>query len=312
MRILVVGAGAMGCLFAARLKMAGNDVILFEIVEEWADKINRRGIKVEGVTGEYGVQVHAFSKTIPSSPDLVLMCVKSYDTRSAAEAIRLLLRPDTAVLTLQNGLGNVETLTQILEGSKVLGGITSEGATVLAPGKIRHAGRGETLIGAEKEKRTLVESIVLVFRGAGFACSSVENVQSLIWGKLIINVGINALTAITRLRNGRLPQFKGTRLILEQAVLEAVAVATAKNVELPYPDPVARTLKICQATSENVSSMLQDVLKKRTTEIESINGAIVREGKTLSIPTPVNLTLTSLVQSIQESYRESISTLDSR
>jgi 2-dehydropantoate 2-reductase len=179
MQILVVGAGAMGCLFAARLKMAGDDVILFEVVEEWADQINREGISVKGVTGEYIVQVPVFSKTISFSPDLVLMCVKSYDTRSAAGAIRQWLRPDTAVLTLQNGLGNVETLTETLQGSKVLGGVTSEGAPVLAPGRIRHAGRGETLIGADKERLALVESAVSSFRRAGFTCSSVENVQSL-------------------------------------------------------------------------------------------------------------------------------------
>jgi 2-dehydropantoate 2-reductase len=129
-------------------------------------------------------------------------------------------------------------------------------------------------------------------------------VEDLIWGKLIVNVGINPLTAITRLKNGRLPDLPSTRMIMEEAVKEAVAVAQAKGIDLPYSDPLARVIEVCHATAENVASMLQDVLNRRETEIDAINGAIVREGKIMNIPTPVNFTLLSLVHAIQDTYQE--------
>ena len=144
------------------------------------------------------------------------------------------------------------------------------------------------------------------FSSAGFTTRSAANVTDLIWGKLVINVGINALTAITGVKNGLLPKIKGTKWIMEEAVREAAAVAHAKGIHLPYPDPFERVVEVCRATSENIASMLQDVLRQRITEVVFINGAIVREGKALKIPTPVNLTLTCLVQAIQETYDQSV------
>jgi 2-dehydropantoate 2-reductase len=151
-----------------------------------------------------------------------------------------------------------------------------------------------------------VAEISSAFNGAGFDTRSVENVRDLIWGKLVINVGINALTAITRLKNGRLPEIDGSRMVMAEAVNEAVAVARQKGISLPYPDPLGRVLEVCRATAGNIASMLQDVLKQRNTEVEFINGAIVREAKDLGVPTPVNHTLTCLVQAIQKTYHERI------
>ncbi|MBW1721777.1 MAG: 2-dehydropantoate 2-reductase [Deltaproteobacteria bacterium] len=306
MNFLVVGAGAMGCLFSARLKGAGYEVALLEKVPERARRINEQGIRVEGISGEYTAHVQAFIEVPSFSPDVVLICVKSTDTRKAAEGVRACVGPESRILTLQNGLGNVEILEEIFGKDRVLGGVTAEGATVLAPGHIRHAGRGETLIGPRSGEGNPVEEIVSAFNRAGFKSRSIENVQDLIWGKLIINVGINALTALTGLKNGRLVKFEGTLAIMEKAVEEADAVARAKGIHLPYPDPLARVKEVCEATAENVASMLQDILNKKTTEIDFINGAIVREGEALGIPTPVNFTLTALVRTIQKSYDERI------
>jgi 2-dehydropantoate 2-reductase len=306
MKFLVVGPGAMGCLFAARLKKAGYSVTLLDYRKERADEINAQGIIVEGVTGEYTVKVPALSGELPSPPDLALICVKSYKTREAGQTIKPWLAPQTAVVSLQNGLGNVEILQDIFGRERVLCGVTAQGATLLGTGKIRHAGQGETIIGPEKGFEGTVEKIVAAFNGAGFKTRSANNVNDLIWGKLIINVGINALTAITGLKNGRLPHVEGTRLILEEAVKEAVSVARAKNIQLPYADPVGRVMEVCEATAGNVASMLQDVLKQKITEIDFINGAIVREGSSMGIPTPVNSVLTSLVQAVQETYKERV------
>lgn len=306
MRFLIVGPGAMGCLFAARLKNAGYDVTLLDYIEERAEQINEQGIMVEGVSGEYKVNVPTLAGNIPTPPDLVLICVKSYKTREASQAIKRGLGPDTLVVTLQNGVGNLEILEEMFGRQRVLGGVTSEGATVLGPGKIRHAGQGETIIGPGGDPNSPAEKLVSAFNQAGFKTRSADNVNDLIWGKLIINVGINALTAITRLKNGRLPELRGTHLIMEEAVKEAVAVAKAKDIQLPYPDPLGRVIEVCQATAGNIASMLQDVLNQRETEVDFINGAIVREGKAAGIPTPVNFTLTSMVQVIQDTYQERI------
>lgn len=304
MRFLIVGAGAMGCLFAARIKTAGYDVTLLEKVAEWADHINEHGISVEGVTGEYRVNVPAFSGKPEMDPDAVLICVKSNHTREAAEALKVWLKPETFLVTLQNGTGNIEILEEIFGKEHVLGGVTAEGATVLGPGTIRHAGQGETLIGPKGEPGSPVEEIVSALNKAGFKARSVENVQELVWGKLIINVGINALTALMGVKNGLLPHFEGTRAVMEEAVREAVEVARAKQIRLPYPDAVGRVREVCEATAGNIASMLQDVLNKKITEIDFINGAIVREGRSLGIATPVNFTLTSLVRAIQQTYEE--------
>ena len=306
MNFLVVGPGAMGCLFAARLKKAGYDVVLLDYDKERAQQINRQGIAVEGVTGKYNVKVLALAERLPEAPNFALICVKAYKTKEAAQAIKPWLSRETSVVTLQNGVGNVEILKEIFGSERVYGGVTAEGATLLGPGKIIHAGQGETIIGPAGEPNGPVEKIISVLNQAGFKARSVDNVEDLIWGKLIINVGINALTALTRLKNGRLPELDGTRKIMEEAVTEAVSVAKTKNIQLPYPNPINRVREVCQATAGNIASMLQDVLKERMTEIDFINGAIVREGNSLGIPTPVNHTLTCLVRTIQETYEERI------
>ncbi len=307
MDFLVVGPGAMGCLFAAGLERAGLDVSLLDYRPERAAEINRNGIRVEGVSGTFEVRVPATVGPVNSEPGFVLICVKSHQTEAAGRAVHSLLDKDPVVVTLQNGLGHVETLEKIFGRGRVLGGVTSEGATLLETGRVRHAGRGETVVGPRGEPGGDAEGLAEAFVRAGFETRCADQVQHLIWGKLLVNVGINALTALTRLPNGRLPDLPGTRQVMEKAVAEAEAVASASGIRLPYPDPLDRVIQVCRATEKNVSSMLQDVLRERVTEVDYINGAIVREGTALGIPTPTNETLTSLVQSVQETYRERLS-----
>jgi 2-dehydropantoate 2-reductase len=306
MNFLIVGPGAMGCLFAASLKRAGFKVTLLDYHQERAAEINARGVRVEGIGGEYVAQVPTVVGEGPPDTDLVLVCVKSPKTMEAARGIEPWIPGGAKVMSLQNGLGNLEILAGIFGEDRVMGGVTAEGATLLGPGHVRHAGQGDTEIGPAGDPRGVVERTVSAFNRAGFRTKSTDRVTELIWGKLIINVGINALTAITGLKNGLIPEIEGTRLIMEDAVREAVAVAKAKGVRLPYPEPLERVKEVCRLTAANIASMLQDVLGRRMTEIDFINGAIVREGKTLNIPTPVNHTLTALVRAIQESYQERV------
>jgi len=306
MKFLVVGPGAMGCLFAARLKIAGNEVMLLDYDEQRAERISEQGVTVTGVSGDYRVPITAIVGSHPFTPDFILICVKSNNTREAGEGASSFAGPDTEVVTLQNGLGNIETLEAIFGPEKVLGGVTAQGATLLEAGRIRHAGKGETVIGPAGRRGSSAHALSVSLNSAGFETHLVDGVEELIWGKLIINVGINALTAVVRVKNGRIAAIHGVSKVMEDAVSEALRVAEAKGIHLPYDEPLERVLSVCEATKDNVSSMLQDVIKGKRTEIEMINGAIAKEGERLGIPTPVNRVLTYLVQGIQETYQDRV------
>jgi 2-dehydropantoate 2-reductase len=229
--------------------------------------------------------------------------VKSYDTKEAAISTKPLVGEDTRVLTLQNGIGNIEIIGEVVGNDRVIGGVTNQGATLLAEGHIRHAGKGETVIGRIDGKIPVeMRSIREIFNKAGLETRISRDIKGLLWSKLIINVGINALTAITRLNNGRLIEFEGTRKILREAVTEAIRIAKRKRIKLIYDDPLAKVEAVCEATATNVSSMLQDVLRKKRTEIDFINGVIVRQGQELGIPVPVNSILLDLVKTLEASY----------
>lgn len=304
MKIVIVGPGAMGGLLAAFLSKSKEEIWLLDKDKERALKINQEGIILEGISGNWQAQVKATAdpKEIGQA-DLVIICVKSYNTKEAITHARLLVGDNTEVLTLQNGIGNIEVIAEVAGNDRVIGGVTNEGATLLGTGRIRHAGRGETVIGRIDGKIPVqMRSIREILNKAGFETRVSRDIKGLLWSKLIINIGINALTAITRLNNGRLVEFEGTRKILREAVTEATKIAKRKRIKLIYDDPLAKVEAVCEATAANVSSMLQDVLRKKRTEIDFINGVIVRQGQELGIPTPVNSALTDLVKTIEASY----------
>jgi len=309
MKVVIVGPGAMGSLFAAHLAKNNNvNVVLFDKSGERADILNHRGISVEGVSGKWQVKVpvEVDLKAFEGS-ELIIICVKSYDTKSAINRIKDAIPEDCPVLTLQNGVGNIENISEILGQERVLGGVTNQGATLLEPGRIRHAGRGETIIGRIDGKIPVeMRRIREVFNNSGLNTRISRDIRSLIWSKLIINVGINALTAILRLPNGRLLDFEGSKNILRAAVTEALKVAKRKRIKLVYDDPLAKVESVCEATAGNISSMLQDVLRKRRTEVDYINGVIVRQAQSLGTPCVVNKILLDLVKIIEFSYKYSI------
>jgi len=304
MKIAVVGPGAMGCLLAAFLTRAKCEVWLLDKDSSRAARLNQSGISIEGVSGNWKAQVKSTAEPKDiGTAELVVICVKSYDTKSAITAAKSLVGEDTAVLTLQNGIGNIELISEVVGPEKVIGGITNMGATLLDTGKIRHAGKGETVLGRIDGKIPVeIRSIREVFNRAGLETRISRDIKGFLWSKLLINAGINPLTAITRLNNGRLLDFEGTRKIISLAVSEGTKVAKRKRIKLIYDDPLAKVEAVCQATSGNISSMLQDVLRKRPTEIDFINGVIVRQAQELGIPVPVNALLFDLVKTIESSY----------
>ncbi len=303
MKILIIGPGAMGCLFAGFLSKT-QQVLLLDKNPARAKFINENGIRIEGISGEWQAKVNATADSSSiKEVDLILVCVKSYNTKEAISRAKSLIGDNTLVLTLQNGLGNIEVIGEVAGQERVIGGVSNQGATLLADGHIRHAGRGETVIGRIDGKIPVqLREIREAFNKVGLETRISRDIKGLIWSKLIINVGINALTAVTKLNNGRLVEFEGTARVLRDAVTEAVKVAKKKRIKLIYDDPLAKVEAVCEATATNVSSMLQDVLKQKKTEIDFINGVVVRQGQSLGIPTPVNSVLVDLVKTIESSY----------
>ncbi len=310
MKIVIIGPGAMGCLFAAFLsKSKSAEVWLLDRNKERARLIDEQGIGLEGVSGIWQAKVRASSQAGEiGKADVVIICVKSYDTKEAIESAKALLDEHSIVITLQNGIGNIEVLSEVVGSDRVIGGVTNHGSTVLGAGSIRHAGKGDTVIGRIDGKIPVeLREIREIFNKCGLETRISRDIKGLLWSKLIINVGINALTCITGLNNGRLVEFEGTRQILRDAVTEAVKVVKKKRIKLIYDDPLAKVEAVCEATSANVSSMLADVLNKRRTEIDFINGVIVRQGMSLGIPTPVNAILTDLAKTIESTYKIRVS-----
>jgi len=308
MKIVIVGPGAMGCLYAAFLSRSKEEIWLLDKNKERAERIAQEGISVEGVSGNWRAQVNA---TVDAqkigSADLIIISVKSYDTKEAIAGASPLIGENTKILTLQNGIGNIEIISEVAGSEKVIGGATNLGATLMDTGKVRHAGRGETIIGRIDGKIPVeMRYIRELFNKVGLQTRISRDIKGLLWSKLIINAGINALTAITRLNNGRLVEFEGVRRVLREAVSEATKIAKRKRIKLIYDEPLAKVEAVCEATAGNVSSMLQDVLRKKRTEIDFINGVIVRQGQESGISTPVNSALVDLVKTIEASYNLTI------
>ncbi|MGE4413644.1 MAG: ketopantoate reductase family protein [Candidatus Caldatribacteriota bacterium] len=309
MKITIVGAGAMGSLFGGLLAESGNEVLLIDIWQEHVDAINNKGLWIEGLSGDRFIKIKAATKASKTggSSDLLIVFVKSYHTETAAKNISSLVGENTAILTLQNGLGNFEILSDILGYQKVVAGTTSYGATILGPGRVRHAGVGPTAIGELDGKITpRLKEIAQLFNEAGIKTETTNNVIGLIWSKLLINVGINALGAILQVKNGALIRGEHTLKLQRVLLEEALEVARKKKIELTHQNMIEEVTQICEKTRDNLNSMLQDVLKKRKTEIDFINGAIVREGEKLNLSTPANQIITELIKALEESYDKQI------
>lgn len=306
MKIAVIGPGALGTLIAGLLKARTKEEIwLIGRSPEKIRRIREEGLRIEGMTSiSVSINASADPKEVGVC-DLVILCVKSYSTEDACKDIKELVSENTFILTLQNGIGNVQVLNDYFGEERVIAGVTNHGATFLSPGRVRHAGKGDTVIGTASGKVLgPVREAANILSKAGLETKISKDIDSVVWSKLVINVGINALTGITRLKNGMLIQNDGTRDILRNAVQEAVKIVKRKRIKLGYDDPIQKVESVCKATAANVSSMLQDVLNGKRTEIDYINGAITRQGKALGIPAPVNEVLTNLIKTIEANYDE--------
>lgn len=302
MKIGIIGAGALGSLLGFALSgAAGCEVWLLSGWPEQVAAIAAHGLTCErdGVATTRPVQAASAPEAIGPC-DLVLVAVKSYQTERAAARAPALLHPTTLVVTLQNGIGNRETLARALGAGRVAQGVTLLGATLLAPGRVRHAGMGATYVAAPDVPalRRRCAELVACLNSVGLPAELRDDVEALVWSKLVVNVGINALTALLRMPNGALAALPPARDLVARLVGETVAVAAARGTPLPS-DTTARVLAVAEATAANRSSMLQDVLRGSPTEIHAINGAVVREGARLGVATPYNQVITELVTALE-------------
>lgn len=308
--VVVVGAGAMGCLFGGLLARSGRRVLLTDREKERVEAVRRDGIALSGVTGEHVIPVEATMD--PGSIEktsVLLFCVKAYDTLPAARQHAHLAGPDTVVLTLQNGLANIEALEEALPpGSAILAGTTSLGANLLGPGRVHFAGMGRVAMGELDGSITpRLERTAELFRNASIQVELSRDVRKLVWSKLVINAGINALTTLLSVRNGALVVLPGVHKLMLEAVREGCLVAQAQGIDLDLEECLERVESVARSTAENRSSMLMDMLAARATEVDQINGAIHILAEKKGIDARVNEVLTTLVLGKTEAQKKGLS-----
>ena len=296
MKIVIVGPGAMGCLFAGLLsKNLNNEVWLLDKNTGRADSIQKTGIKITGLTSRTSKTKITTKANEIGIADLIIIFVKSYDTESAIKSVSPCINKKTIILSLQNGLGNIEIIKKYAI-KYVFAGITAIGATLTGLGKVKHTGRGTTIIG----KGTGDKEIVKAFSKTGIVLKIGGNTDSVIWSKLVLNSAINPLGAITQMSNGELIQNPYIKDQLIETVKESSNIARAFKIKLLYKNPEKEVLAVCRNTKNNKNSMLQDILNKKQTEIEYINGAIIKHAEKFKLEPTLNKNLYSRVKSIEK------------
>ena len=293
MKIAVMGAGAIGCYYGALLARAGHAVTLIARAQH-VDAINRSGLRLQTKTIDEQVPLRA-----SATPDavrgakLVLFSVKSQDTEAAGAAMKPHLDPDAVILTLQNGVDGAERLGAAL-AREVLAAAVYAAVEMAGPGHVRHHGRGELVIGRGSTSERIAETC----KAVGIPVEISDNVAGVLWAKLIANCAYNALSAITQLPYGKLVQGAGVPQIMRDVVDECLWVALAAGIKVPG-DQHEAVRRIAQTMPEQYSSTAQDLKRGKPTEIEHLNGVVVRKGEALGVPTPVNRVLLALVKLLE-------------
>ena len=301
MKIAIIGPGALGCLLAALLVEAGEDARLVDYRPDRVAQLSRRGLRLHTPAGgdrQLAVPIGLPQEVGPA--DVAIVAVKAHQTGAAARDLPRLLARGGLALTLQNGLGNLEIIAAQVGPERLLAGVALLGVTRLAEGDIVLAGQGTLIIGVPAGSRVSpadLARVVGALRRAGLECREAADLEAALWEKLLINVGINPLTALLRVPNGALLELPAAWALAVAAATEALAVARAAGLDLDV-DPEARLRQVCTATAANRSSMLQDILAGRPTEIEALNGQVAARGRALGVATPVNELLTRLLRAL--------------
>jgi 2-dehydropantoate 2-reductase len=295
MKVAVMGAGAVGCYFGGMLARAGHDVS-FVARPQHVEAIRANGLRMQTKTFDEQVRVNAVTEPGGArDADLVLFCVKSMDTEAAGRQIRPTLRPDTLVLCLQNGVDNAERLRTVLPEHEVAAAVVYVATEMAGPGHLKHHGRGELVI----EPARAADSVAQAFAAAGVPTDISSNVRGALWLKLILNSAYNAISAIAQKPYGESVKGEGIWDVMRDVVDECLAVAQADGVQVPG-DAHAAARKLVESMPAQYSSTAQDLARGKPTEIDFLNGYVVRRGQALGIPTPANRVLWALVKLLEK------------
>ena len=294
--ILLVGTGALATLFAARLSEAGHSVSMLGTWKNGLNALQENGACIVDANGnERTYKVHATDdpREVRGAKH-ALVLVKSWQTERAARQLKESLADDGLAITLQNGIGNKETLIRDLGTARVSLGITTTGATLLGPGLVKMGGEGVISL----EQNQALGPLEAALRSSNFNLQIVDDAKSLVWGKLVINAAINPLTALLRIPNGELLSRPFARKVMSALARETAEVAKAEHVHLPFSNPVDAAEDVARKTASNMSSMFQDVRRGAKTEIDAICGAVTMRGQKHGIKTPYNRACWQLVRAI--------------
>lgn len=299
MRIAIFGAGSLGSALGGLL--AGTNEVVLIGRRPHVKEINRNGLTLVGDRSRFAnVEAHErISGLIP--PDLLIITTKAYDTADAVRTCEAWAQERTLVLTLQNGLGNLELL-RAWKGRKAFGGTTTMGATLLSPGRVRISGMGATVIGADMDP-TGAEKLASVFSKGGIPTSVRRNIIREIWAKAVVSACINPTTAVLRVPNGRLFDSPIISRFVTEVCWECVSVARSEGLPLSVRSMKTRVRDVVTDTARNLSSMLQDVERGKRTEIDQINGAFCNIGARSGVPTPLNRALAAMIGSVENPIR---------
>lgn len=311
MRVAVLGAGAMGAIFGAALSRAGCEVLLFDCRPDVVEAINRDGLQLSGVLGDAALGIPATADTAAlGTVDAALVLVDSGSTAEVAEVAATCLKPDGFALTLQNGISNWEALAERLGVKRVLAGSTFNSGAGLGPGLSAHTNLGPTWIGElDGMISERARTIAALFETGGLPFEAVTNVQAVVWSKFVHNCAINPVAAATGLRSGEIARDPDAAALLDAVLVEVLAVVAAEGVALPEPDPRAHIHDHCWERY-NRPSMLQHIESGRGTEIDALNGALVKRARFHGIPAPVNEAIVRVIKGRETAARRGGSNLD--
>lgn len=302
MKIAIIGAGAMGCLYGAKLSI-NHQVVLIDSYEPQIQAINENGLTLISTEGTSVFPVKAyFSGQYHASVDLVIVFVKSIHTYDAVKANTALIGPETLVMTLQNGAGNDRDIAQFANKENIIVGTSKHNCVSEGPGIIRHTGCGLTTIGYSDGSAFRNPELLQAFLDAGFDTEASEDIQRIIWSKLFVNISINTLTALLDTKIGYMIENDYAWDFAKRIIYEAISVAEEDGTYFDRREVLQNVRSVCENAGEGYSSMYQDKQRKVPTEIDKLNGAIVEQAKLYGVATPYNSLVVDLIHAVEGTY----------
>ena len=308
MKINVIGAGAMGSLFGGLLRECGNDVTLVDVNKAHIDAINEKGLNLTTASGSRHIKVNAkLSTDVNDKPDLILLFTKTLYSVDALESAKHFIDENTYIMTLQNGLGNVEVIEKYVPKEKIIVGMTNFPSDLEGPGSVTSLGKGIVVaMSANGKQNPMLQNVEEQFNKAGLNCTISEDVFVHIWEKVAFNAALNTLTAVTRLRIGDMSSTKQGYDLAFEIVKEVVSVANKCGIKANLEEVNKNIEMAFREHGDHMPSMMQDMIAKRQTEIEFINGAVIRQAEAVGMDVPVTRVLYSLIKTIQQRYNSQV------